>query len=54
MINSENESPAPGTLKTLADDLCMDLANREDNGLKDSLERITRQYFEAGLESLAY
>jgi HD-GYP domain-containing protein (c-di-GMP phosphodiesterase class II) len=42
------------TFKTLADELYRGLANREDKGLKDTLERITRQYFEAGLEILAY
>ncbi len=39
---------------SISDSLYRDLANREDEGLKDELEELTQKYFEAGLESLAW
>ena len=39
---------------TIAELLYKDLANREDEGLKDELRELTHKYFRAGLESLAY
>jgi HD-GYP domain-containing protein (c-di-GMP phosphodiesterase class II) len=42
------------TFNSLAESIYKDLADREDEGLKDELEELTRRYFQAGLESLAY
>ena len=40
--------------QSLAETLYSDISGREDQGLKDELDRITDNYFESGLVSLEY